>query len=120
MNAGLSAHGAPRTAEVLRRLQRHARAIEPPESDAATQTEQPTKRSASNEVFHSLVILAAQRGPAPHSAGRQDMILTARPSSNPGAAQRVRWRQKHAPRGFREEARAWPKLTSISHSRPLS
>jgi hypothetical protein len=35
----LSAHGAPRTAEVLRRLQRHAWTIEPPNPDAATQTE---------------------------------------------------------------------------------
>jgi hypothetical protein len=35
----LSAHGAPRTAEVLRRLQCHAWTIEPPNSDAATQTE---------------------------------------------------------------------------------
>ena len=39
MIAWLSVHGAPRTAEVLRRLQRHAWAIEPPDSDAATQTE---------------------------------------------------------------------------------
>ena len=37
--AWLFAHGAPRTAEVLRRLQRHAWAIEPPDPDAATQTE---------------------------------------------------------------------------------
>ena len=35
----LSAHGAPRTAEVLRRLQCHAWTIEPPNPDAATQTE---------------------------------------------------------------------------------
>ena len=35
----LSAHGAPRTAEVLGRLQRHAWTIEPPKPDAATQTE---------------------------------------------------------------------------------
>ena len=33
MIAWLSVHGAPRTAEVLRRLQRHAWAIEPPDSD---------------------------------------------------------------------------------------
>ena len=39
MIAWLFAHGAPRTAEVLRRLQRHAWAIEPPDPDAATQTE---------------------------------------------------------------------------------
>ena len=39
MIAWLSVHGAPRTAEVLRRLQRHAWAIEPPDPDAATQTE---------------------------------------------------------------------------------
>jgi hypothetical protein len=39
MIAWLSVHGAPRTAEVLRRLQRHAWAIEAPDSDAATQTE---------------------------------------------------------------------------------
>ena len=39
MIAWLSIHGAPRTAEVLRRLQRHAWAIEAPDSDAATQTE---------------------------------------------------------------------------------
>ena len=35
----LSAHGAPRTAEVLRRLRRHAWTIEPPSPAAATQTE---------------------------------------------------------------------------------
>ena len=35
----LSAHGAPRTAEVLRRLQCHAWTIGPPNPDAATQTE---------------------------------------------------------------------------------
>ena len=35
----LFVHGAPRTAEVLRRLQRHAWAIESPDPDAATQTE---------------------------------------------------------------------------------
>jgi len=39
MIAWLSIHGAPRTAEVLARLQRHAWAIEPPDPDAATQTE---------------------------------------------------------------------------------
>ena len=39
MIAWLSVHGAPRTAEVLRRLQRHAWAIEAPDSDAASQTE---------------------------------------------------------------------------------
>ena len=39
MIAWLSVHGAPRTAEVLRRLQRHAWAIEAPDSDAATQSE---------------------------------------------------------------------------------
>ena len=39
MIAWLSAHGAPRTAEVLRRLQRHEWAIEPSDPDAATQTE---------------------------------------------------------------------------------
>ena len=39
MIAWLFVHGAPRTAEVLRRLQRHAWAIEPPDPDAATQTE---------------------------------------------------------------------------------
>jgi len=39
MIAWLSIHGAPRTAEVLARLQRHAWAIEPPDGDAATQTE---------------------------------------------------------------------------------
>jgi hypothetical protein len=55
----LSAYGAPRAAEVLGRLPRHAWAIEPPNSDAATQTEQPTNVRLSNEVFHSLVILAA-------------------------------------------------------------
>jgi hypothetical protein len=38
MIAWLSAHGAPRTAEVLRRLQRHEWAIEPSDPDAATQT----------------------------------------------------------------------------------
>jgi hypothetical protein len=59
MIAWLFAHGAPRTAEVLRRLQRHAWAIEPPDSDVATHTEQPTNVRLSNEVFHSLVILAA-------------------------------------------------------------
>jgi len=35
----LSAHGAPRTAEVLDRLQRHAWTIELPDPDAATQSE---------------------------------------------------------------------------------
>jgi hypothetical protein len=39
MIAWLSVHGAPRTAEVLRRLQRHAWAIEAPDSHAASQTE---------------------------------------------------------------------------------
>jgi hypothetical protein len=39
MIAWLFAHGAPRTAEVLRRLQRHAWVVEPPDPDAATQTE---------------------------------------------------------------------------------
>ena len=39
MIAWLSVHGAPRTAGVLRRLRRHAWAIEPPDPDAATQTE---------------------------------------------------------------------------------
>ena len=39
MIAWLFVHGAPRTAEVLRRLQRDAWAIEPPDSDAAVQTE---------------------------------------------------------------------------------
>lgn len=39
MIAWLSVHGAPRTAEVLRRLQDHAWAIKAPDSDAATQTE---------------------------------------------------------------------------------
>jgi hypothetical protein len=46
----LSAHGAPRTAEVLRRLQRQAWAIEAADSDAATQTERwPTARFADLE-----------------------------------------------------------------------
>jgi hypothetical protein len=35
----LRAHGAPRTAEVLDRLQRHAWTIELPDPDAATQSE---------------------------------------------------------------------------------
>jgi hypothetical protein len=35
----LSAHGAPRTAEVLDRLQHHAWTIELPDPDAATQSE---------------------------------------------------------------------------------
>jgi hypothetical protein len=35
----LFAHGAPRTAEVLMRLQRDGWTIEPPDSDAATQSE---------------------------------------------------------------------------------
>jgi hypothetical protein len=39
MIAWLSVHGAPRTAEVLRRLQRHAWTIEPGDSATATQTE---------------------------------------------------------------------------------
>ena len=39
MIAWLSAHGAPRTAEVLRRLERHEWAIEPSDPDAATQAE---------------------------------------------------------------------------------
>ena len=37
--AWLSAHGALRTAEVLKWLQRHEWAIEPSDPDAATQTE---------------------------------------------------------------------------------
>jgi hypothetical protein len=39
MIAWLFAHGAPRTADVLSRLQRDAWTIEPPSPDAATQTE---------------------------------------------------------------------------------
>jgi hypothetical protein len=39
MIAWLFAHGAPRTADVLGRLQRDAWTIEPPSPDAATQTE---------------------------------------------------------------------------------
>jgi hypothetical protein len=39
MLSWLSAHGAPRTAEVLGRLRRHAWAIELPDPDAATQSE---------------------------------------------------------------------------------
>jgi hypothetical protein len=39
MIAWLFAHGAPRTAEVLSRLQRDAWTIEPPRPDTATQTE---------------------------------------------------------------------------------
>lgn len=39
MLSWLSAHGAPRTAEVLDRLQRHAWTIELPDLDAATQSE---------------------------------------------------------------------------------
>ena len=39
MLSWLSAHGAPRTAEVLGRLQRQAWTIELPNPDAATQTE---------------------------------------------------------------------------------
>jgi hypothetical protein len=39
MIAWLVAHGAPRTADTLSRLQRDAWTIEPPSPDAATQTE---------------------------------------------------------------------------------
>jgi hypothetical protein len=39
MIAWLVKHGAPRTAEVLRRLQHQGWTIEPPDPDAATQTE---------------------------------------------------------------------------------
>ena len=39
MLAWLFAHGAPRTADVLSRLQRDGWTIEPPSPDAATQTE---------------------------------------------------------------------------------
>jgi hypothetical protein len=49
MLSWLSAHGAPRTAEVLGRLRRHAWAIELPDPDAATQSEliaKPDERGA--------------------------------------------------------------------------
>jgi hypothetical protein len=39
MIAWLYRHGAPRTGEVLRRLERHGWTIEPPDPAAATQTE---------------------------------------------------------------------------------
>jgi len=117
MIAWLSAYGAPRAAEVLGRLPRHAWAIEPPDSDAATHTEQPTNVRLSNEAF-SLTrdprrgqpprrdsrMDHPQRGLAPHATGWQDIILTTRPRSNPGR-HRGYAGARNVPQVIAEEAR---------------
>jgi hypothetical protein len=76
MIAWLSVPGAPRTAEVLGRLQRHAWAIEPPDSGAASQTELwATARFADVEqaraaarAYHGRVSDLMRRAPADRPA----------------------------------------------------
>jgi hypothetical protein len=91
MIAWLFVHGAPRTAEVLRRLQRHAWAIEPPDPDAATQTELwATARFADVEQAR-----AAAR-PLPGDAARRDRVCRRpRPSAFAQSVRRVQRRAPH-------------------------